>query len=88
MSLSSSADLPYMSKENRLARLLNTYELSAPAYSLDNREQILASRQQLRERAHRLYAIGEMNLAAQLFSILAACTQPQDVELGAEAIHG
>jgi hypothetical protein len=41
-----------------------------------------------RERAQRLYMMGELNLAAQLLLELAAGTHPEQAEGGGEAIHG
>jgi hypothetical protein len=45
-------------------------------------------RQQLRERAQRLYMMGELNLAAQLLLELAADSHPEQGECGGEAING
>lgn len=50
--------------------------------------QAFAIRQQLWDRAQRLYAIGELNLAAELLSELAAGRQPRQAEAGGEAVNG
>ncbi len=49
---------------------------------------MFAIRQQLWERAQRLYAIGELNLAAELLSELAAGRHPRQAEAGGEAVNG
>jgi len=53
----------------------------------DEGRQTFAVRQQLWERAQRLYAIGELNLAAQLLSELAGGRRPRPAETG-EAVNG
>jgi hypothetical protein len=45
-------------------------------------------RQQLRERAQRLYMMGELNLAAQLLLELAAGRRTEAAESESEAING
>ncbi|MGA2039175.1 MAG: hypothetical protein ABSH42_07855 [Bryobacteraceae bacterium] len=54
----------------------------------DDSGQAFAIRQQLWERAQRLYAIGELNLAAQLLAELAAVRHPRQAEAGGEAVNG
>jgi hypothetical protein len=51
-------------------------------------EQTPARRQEIWDHAQRLYAIGELGAAAQLFSQLAASGYPHHAELEREAIHG
>jgi len=45
-------------------------------------------RQKVWERAQRLYAIGELNLAARLLSELATGTRADRAEAGREAVNG
>ncbi|MGB7759369.1 MAG: hypothetical protein WBL61_06040 [Bryobacteraceae bacterium] len=74
--------------ENRSPRLPNAGKRVLPGKPLVNRGHTLAIRQQLWERAQRLYAIGEMNLAAQLLSELDACRHPRPAEAGGKAVNG
>ena len=59
-----------------------------PGNPADYRGQPLTIRQQLRERAERLYMMGELNLAAQLLSELEAGRYPEQTERRAVAIDG
>ena len=59
-----------------------------PGKPVDYRGQPFAVRQQLRERARRLYMMGELNLAAQVLMELAAGSHPEQGEDGGEAVNG
>jgi hypothetical protein len=69
-----------MNMENRSARLSNPGKGSLPGEPLVNRGHALAIRQQLWERAQRLYMIGELSLAAQLLSELGTGRHPRQAE--------
>jgi hypothetical protein len=56
--------------------------------SSDCRETPVNMRQQLRERAQRLYMIGELNMAAQLFLELATGGYPEQPKSAGEACNG
>jgi hypothetical protein len=76
-----------MNMRNRSARPRYTGERVSPATS-DNAGPTFAIRQQLWERAQRLYAIGELNMAAELLSELAAGRGTREAEAGGEAVNG
>ena len=76
-----------MNMRNRSTRVGLAGERSF-AGARDERVQTAAIRQRVWERAQRLYAIGELNLAAQLLSELAANGQPQRAEVRGEAVNG
>jgi len=76
-----------MNMKNRSARLRFPGEGSFPG-TPDDRGQTAMMRQKVWERAQRLYAIGELNLAARLLSELAAGGQPNRAEAGREAVNG
>jgi hypothetical protein len=76
-----------MNMKNRSARLRFPGGRSFPG-TPDDRGQTVAIRQKLWERAQRLYAIGELNLAARILSELAAGGNPNGVEAGKEAVNG
>jgi hypothetical protein len=60
----------------------------APGKPVDHCGQPFPIRQELRERAQRLYMIGELNLAAQLLLELAAGRRTEAAESESEAING
>jgi hypothetical protein len=76
-----------MNMKNRSTRPRYTGERVLPG-SPDDSGQTFAIRQQLWERAQRLYAIGELNLAAQLLSELASGRRPRQAEAEGEAVNG
>jgi hypothetical protein len=88
MCLSFSADSPHMNMENRSTWPPYPGEAVAAEPMADVCEQPPDSRQKLWERAHRLYAIGELNTAAQLFTRLAESSYTSHEELEVEAAHG
>lgn len=74
----------------RLSRAVQAQETGGSTQSyfagvIGNR---LTSRDAIKGRAHRLYAIGELKAAAQLFCELASRGLPHQAESQAEAIHG
>lgn len=77
-----------MNMENRSAWPSELDEPVLPETPADHCEQASAIRQQLWERAQRLYGIGELNQAARLLSELAAGMGPHRVEGQWEALHG
>jgi hypothetical protein len=81
-------DFPHMNMENRSARPPDLDEPASPEGPVDQCEPAFAIRQQLWERAQRLYGIGELNQAAKLLSELAAGTGPHEAEGQWEALHG
>jgi hypothetical protein len=82
------ADFPHMNTGNRPASPLSLDEPASTEAPVDPREQAFALRQQLWERAQRLYGIGELDQAAQLLSQLAAGPRPRRVEGQWEAARG
>ena len=76
-----------MNMKNRSTRRRYAGERVLPG-TPDDSGQTFAVRQQLWERAQRLYAIGELNLAAQLLSELAAGRRPRRAEAGGEVVNG
>ena len=76
-----------MNMKNRSARPRYAGERVLPG-TPDEGGQTFAIRQQLWERAQRLYAIGELNLAAQLLSELAAGIRTRPAEAGGEVVNG
>lgn len=66
------ADSPHMSMENRLAWPAEPDDPASPETPIAYDARAFAIRQQLWERAQRLYKIGELNQAAQLLSLAAA----------------
>jgi hypothetical protein len=76
-----------MNMKNRSTRPRFAGERVLPGAPDDN-GQTFATRQRLWERAQRLYAIGELHLAAQLLSELAAGRRPHQSEAGREAVNG
>ena len=74
--------------ENRSAWPSESGERVLRAEPADHCEEGFAIRQQLWERAQRLYAIGELNLAAQLLSELASGRRPRQAEAEGEAVNG
>ncbi len=77
-----------MNMENRSTWAADSGERVLLAEPADHCEEVFAIRQQLWERAQRLYAIGELHSAAELFSELAAGSHPHQAEGGVEAIRG
>jgi hypothetical protein len=88
MCLSFSADSPHMNMEDRSTLPTNLGEPVAAKPMADAREQPPGSRQELWERAQRLYAIGELNAAAILFTQLAESRSTSHGESATEAAHG
>jgi hypothetical protein len=88
MRLSFSADSPHMNMEDRSTLPTNLGEPVAAGPMADVRKQPPESRQELWKRAHRLYAIGELNAAAKLFTHLAEGTYANHGERATEAAHG
>ena len=88
MCLSFSADSPRMNMENRStwAPYLGEPVAAQPMQDICGRPP--DSRHAAWERAHRLYAIGELKAAAQLFTQLAESTDTNHEELAVEAAHG
>jgi hypothetical protein len=76
-----------MNMKNRSMRPRYAGERVLPG-TPDDSGQTCAIRQRLWERAQRLYAIGELNLAAQLLSELAAGRRPRQAEAREEAVNG
>ena len=75
-----------MTMENRLAWPAESDGQTSPETPIDYCERAFAIRQQLCERAERLYRIGELNQAAQLLA-LAAAIGARAASRG-EALHG
>lgn len=88
MCLNFSADFPHMNKENRSTWPPYLGEAAAAEAMVDVCEQLPDSRQERWERAHRLYAIGELSAAARLFTQLAETNDASREELAVEALHG
>ena len=81
------ADFPHINMKNRSTRPRFAGERVLPG-TPDEGGQTFAIRQQLWERAQRLYAIGELNLAAQLLSELASGGRTRPAETRGEAVNG
>jgi hypothetical protein len=77
-----------MTKENRSAWLPYLREPVSAEPSAEISDSKSPSEQKTWERAHRLYAIGEMLEAAQLFAQLATSRHAEAVGPAREAIHG
>lgn len=77
-----------MTKENHSARPTYLREPVSAEPSAEISDPMSSSEQETWERAQRLYAIGEMLEAAQLFTQLATGRHAEEVELTREAIHG
>ncbi len=77
-----------MNMEKRSALPPNSNEPLLPGKPGNDSGQTSSIRQQLWDRAQRLYAIGELSSAAQLLSELAAASRRHQVEGAEEAIHG
>jgi hypothetical protein len=80
-------DFPLMNMRNRSTQASNTGGRVSSQTPVDIGGQTSASRQQVWERANRLYAIGELNLAARLLSELAAGRRSCQAKT-LEASHG
>jgi hypothetical protein len=76
-----------MTKENRSAWPTCLREPVSAEPSAEITNSMSSSEQETWERAHRLYAIGEMLEAAQLFAQLATGRHPEEVEVKREAVH-
>lgn len=88
MCLGFSADSPRMNMEDRSTWAPYLGEPVAAQPMEDVRGQPPESRQETWERAQRLYAIGELNAAARLFTQLAESRSTSHGESAVEAAHG
>ena len=77
-----------MNMDNRSTRITNSNKQATTGTPLGRGGQNAAVRQQIWERAQRLYAIGELRLAARLFAELAGGERTPQPETGVEVVNG